>query len=350
AFKNIETVTSLLKQYKDILLAFMLIVFSMILSSVLGVNLADSLSQTMKFIYRYIFLFIVLLYFFKMSFFTRKFVITMIVVTCTIYAMDGLYQYFTGYDMLKNIPIMYGGLTGPLFNRNIFGFIMAIGAIVSFALLFSNQQSKLLKLLLIGIFLLILFNLIFSLARAPWVFFMVYALCFLVYMLKQSLLSKQHLYLIFAVISLAILVFLSNDELMVRFNQLIEGHTSKRFDLWMDTVPFILQHLWFGYGIDTFTIVVTDKFSGLHNAFIEIALFLGLVGLLVYFNFLRVIFMEIYKINQYSYGFFLLGFLVLLQFDGSLVYSKLNLSVLVILMFLIYSHRFEKVKVDDENC
>ncbi|MEA1915491.1 MAG: hypothetical protein U9N30_09260, partial [Campylobacterota bacterium] len=48
AFKNIERVTSLLKQYKDILLAFMLIVFSMILSSVLGVNLADSLSQTMK--------------------------------------------------------------------------------------------------------------------------------------------------------------------------------------------------------------------------------------------------------------------------------------------------------------
>lgn len=342
-FKNINMIKSIFKQQKSIFVAFGLIVLSMLLSSILGINTLSSLADTLKFFIRYILIFLVLLYFYKNDFFDKEFIMKIIIISLTVYALDGLYQYLTGYDFFKGKSLMGDGLTGPIFNRNIFGFIMGIGSIITFSLLFQEYyNSRYFKYIIFILFLLMIFNLFFSMSRASWLFFMIYFLLCVPYLYKNNLLNKKRLAMISVMIFLIIVLFVSNDSLLIRLNSLLNGNSSHRFELWMETLPYIRESFLFGYGIDTYTIVVTNKFSGIHNSFIEIFLFLGVFGFLSYLYFFRIVFLEIYKLKVYKYGFFLLSFLFLLQFDGSLIYSKLDLSVLVIILFFIYSNNFKE--------
>ena len=317
-FKNIDMIKSILKQQKAIFIAFGLIIISMLLSSILGVNTLNSLSDTFKFVIRYVLILLVLLYFYKNNFFNREFIIKIIVISITIYALDGLYQYLIGYDFFKEQPLMGQGLTGPIFNRNIFGFIMAIGSIITFSLLFHNDYKfHYFKYFLFIIFLLMVFNLFFSMSRASWLFFLLYFSLSIPYVYSKDLLSKKRLAMIMFVIFFIIILFTSNDSLLLRLNTLLSGNSSQRFELWMDTLHYIRESFLYGYGIDTYTLIVTTKFSGTHNVFIEIFLFLGFFGFLTYLNFFRVVFLEVYKLKVYKYGFFLLSFLFLLpQFGG----------------------------------
>jgi len=82
----------------------------------------------------------------------------------------------------------------------------------------------------------------------------------------------------------------------------------------------------------------------MHNVVLEILLFLGVFGLFAYIYFFYSIFKRLLIIKKYLLGFFLISFLFLLQFDGSLVYSKLNLSVLVVALFFIYATNQENKK------
>jgi hypothetical protein len=95
--------------------------------------------------------------------------------------------------------------------------------------------------------------------------------------------------------------------------------------------------------------VVKDNFAGIHNVTLEILFFLGTVGLIVYLNFFRVIFKYILLTKQYIYGFFLIAFLIMLQVDGSLIYSKLDLSILMILLFFIYSYKIDSHKIKENR-
>jgi hypothetical protein len=142
-----------------------------------------------------------------------------------------------------------------------------------------------------------------------------------------------------AIIISTILLFITNEDLSKRFIHLSEGNLSGRFEIWMNTFPYIKESLYLGYGIDTFNIIVSTRWSGTHNSTIEILLFLGIFGLITYINLFRVIFIKAFFSKKYYCIFFLLGFLLLLQFDGSLIYSKLNISVFILTLLFIYTDK-----------
>lgn len=343
-FQNYKVVKEIVQKNKIIFMALLLIFVSMVISSLLGVNTKDSLSESFKFLIRYVLIFLVLLYFYYHNFFTRQFLITIVMISLGIYAFDGLYQYINGVDIFKGLPLHGAGIVGPLHNRNVFGFIMAIGAIISSTILVYNiYENKIVKFLIAGLFFLMLFNLFFSMSRASWLFFTIYIVSLVFYGVYSKRISPKVLYLFLAGIAIAILLFFTNESLISRFNSLLEGNSSGRFDIWKSVLPYIYDKFLFGYGIDTFTTIVTDKYAGVHNLTLEILLFLGLFGLFVYTYFFYVIFVHIYKIGLYEVAFFLVGYLTLLQFDGSLVYSKINLSVLVIVLFFAYSKQIKNI-------
>jgi O-antigen ligase len=349
-FNSIDIIKNIIIENKSIFIAFSFIFISMIVSSLLGVNVSSSLLDSIKFVYRYIVVFLLLLYFYKMNFFTKKLIIIFIVSSLSIYALDGLYQFFIGVDFFKNNELFNNGLTGPIFNRTIFGFIMSILAIIVFSILFNelSKNSYLYKINIV-IFILALFNMLFSLARASWVLFGVFAILLMIYNLKNNKIKTQHIYMFLAIVIFAIILFLTSDELMTRMKLLLSGYSTSRVDLWLKTLPYIYNNIIFGYGIDTYVMVVKDNFAGIHNVTLEILFFLGTVGLIVYLNFFRVIFKYILLTKQYIYGFFLIAFLIMLQVDGSLIYSKLDLSILMILLFFIYSYKIDSHKIKENR-
>jgi O-antigen ligase len=200
----------------------------------------------------------------------------------------------------------------------------------------SNKRYFIISLILLLLF---SFNLFFSLSRASWMFTGTTIVLTIIYTIFSGQLTKNKI-LLFSTLALGILLlFTTQDDLSKRFFLLIEGNSSNRFEIWLDTLPYIKESPFFGYGIDTFTMLVTNKVSGIHNSTIEILLFLGIFGLITYINLFRIIFIKAFFSKKYYCIFFLLGFLLLLQFDGSLIYSKLNLSVLILILFFIYSNR-----------
>lgn len=342
-FQNMHTVRLILKEQKSIFIVFGLIVLSMIISSILGINIWHSLLETLRFATRYMLILLVLLYFYKNDFFTTRFVIKVIVISLSIYALDGLYQYFVGYDLFKANPLMGGGLTGATFNRNVLGMFMAIGSIITFSLLFYNDCKNIYcKYGIFILFLLMIFDLLFSLSRDSWLFFTIYIILFVPYIYKKNLLTKKRLVMSLLVFLLVPLLFVSNDILMIRLHALLNGDSSSRFEIWREVLPYIRENILFGYGIDTYKTLLANGVAGVHNSILEILLFLGSLGLIIYLIFFRVIFLEVYKLKVYEYGFFLLSFLFELQFDGSLIRSKSHLSILVIALFFIYANNIKK--------
>ncbi len=334
-FKSFDKIKEMINKEKSIFMAFGLIILSMIISSIIGINTQDSLKETSKFFIRYILIFFVLLYFYDQKFFSKETLTKIILFSLSIYALDGIYQYITGYDFFKHLPLMDHGLTGPIFNRNIFGFIMAIGTIISFFILIESKDKRYMIISLI-LLLLFSFNLLFSLSRASWMFTVITIVLTVIYTIFSGQLTKNKILLFSIFILGVILLFTTQEDLSKRFFLLIEGNSSNRFEIWLDTLPYIKESPFFGYGIDTFTMLVTNKYSGIHNSTIEILLFLGLFGLISYLNLFRVIFIKAFILKKFFSIFFLIGFLLLLQFDGSLIYSKLNLSVLILILFFIY--------------
>jgi hypothetical protein len=51
---------------------------------------------------------------------------------------------------------------------------------------------------------------------------------------------------------------------------------------------------------------------------------------------------ESFSKEKILYGLFFLSYLLLLQFDGSLVRGKIHLSIFIIALFFIYSFRLDK--------
>lgn len=334
-FKNLKNIFIL---YKDILLAFGVILLSMFLSSVFGLSPLENFADLGKFIYRYIFIFITLLYFYQESFFTRKTLTIILMTVFFVYALDGIYQYFSHYNLYRQMPLIGKGIIGPTFNRNIFGLIMAAGTSLSFFLLLKEVNLKY-KILHLFLFLLFLFTLLNTFSRASWMFFAIFAFCHTIFNIKIIFLDKKNIFVFAGCIFFVLSLFLTNQDLFMRLMQLLHGNDTNRYNIWFSSLSFIQNKLFLGYGVGASEQLLKLM---LHNLILEILLFLGIVGLLSYSYLFFTIYTEVTKIKLYHYASFLNGFLFLLLFDGSLTYGKIHLSIFIILLFLIYSHRIDK--------
>lgn len=351
-FQTYKTLRIIFTHTKSIFFGLGMIMFSMLISSLLGLDPSKNFIDLLKFFYRFVAILFILLYFYQQQFFNRKFCVTVIIITLTLYALDGLYQYVTHYDLLFHKPLEKGGLIGPMFSRNIFGLFMACYASLLFYSMVTFQTirySFLLKTILVFLFFLSLFLLFHSLSRASWVAFAIFIVLYALFNAKQILLSKKNLFFLMLLLAGVFALFDFSPALMNRFQSLLQGQDANRFAIWKETLALISHRLWFGYGVDASITLLKISVKHVHNMILEIALYLGIFGIIGYAVLLGSVYKTIYIIKQYHYAFFLTSFLVLLQFDGGLVNSKVHLSIFVVYLWFISSHGIDTIIISNHT-
>ena len=344
--KDYDNLKILFYKYKDLFIAFSLIILSMTISNILNdVSKTDAWHLEFSYIYRYAFIFIVLIYFYSKNFFSKQMLIIFIFISLGIQGLDGVFQSITGYDIFKhNIGDLTIGLSGATFNRNIFGFFMGIGILFSFFLIKKDEILNKINLIFLSFFIIFIFSTLFSFSRAVWV--SVFLSFILYFVLNYKRINIKHIIWISIICFSLILIFLNIDLLQNRFEELLNGQTSYRDIIWINTTNLIKEKMFFGWGIDTWGIYGLKEFAGIHNVTLEILFYMGFFGLFSFIIFLGLIIKEIFSIKNYEVLSFIVFMLIIGQFDHSIITGKTYLATMTILMFFVFMNRIDKKEIN----
>ena len=344
--KKMLVFKDILQQNKNILLAFGLILLSMTISNSLGKFVTmDSWRTQFHYLFRYFFVFLILLFFHREKLISQRFIALAILCSLSLQGLDGLHQAIFGNDFIKgHSGSIVGGLSGATFNRNNFGFFMTIGASICTGLLFYKNDYKLTTLntiMLTMLLFLFLFNLLFTYSRASWLFYNVFL--FILVTLNYKKLSKKH-YLAFGIVLISMIcIFLYFDNLTLRLIQLLQMDDGGRKPIWDDALQLIEKNYLFGYGLMTYDYIASQPIFSIHNSILEILLFLGIFGFIAFTFLLYLILKEIVKAKNYFYLAFFFAFLVITQFDNSIIKGITSLSSLALFAFFIFSDKTKEV-------
>jgi len=347
--KKVTQFTKIIYEQKTILIAFSFVILSMTISNLLSPT-STYLSWKTEFYYvfRYLFIFLILLFFYKEKFFTKKNLIIVIFISLLLQGVDGIFQAIFHYDFIKgNEGDLQVGLTGATFSRNTFGMFMALGASLSIGFILFKKQFKLEKndvFLLSIIFFIFIFNLMFSYSRASWLFFVVFT--FILFLLNYKKITKYQLLFLIFFLSISVMIFISNQNLLMRFNSLLEGYSSHRFEIWSHTIDMIKQKLLFGNGLMTFSDIGKiggEYYSGVHNSILEILFFLGLFGFIAYANLIWKILKKIISNKSTIQIALFFAFLTITQFDQSIIKGIASLSSLTVFSFFIFTQEQKNI-------
>ncbi len=341
-YKKTIQFTKIVYEQKTILISFSFIILSMTISNFISpISTFLSWKTEFHYVFRYLIIFLILLLFYRERIFTKRFLIITIFISLLLQGIDGIFQAIYHFDFIKGCHgNLQDGLTGSVFQRNPFGMLMALGGSLSIGFISYQKQIILKKIMPLSIFFMIfIFNLIFSYSRASWLFFISYLGVLL--LLNYKRINKYTLFFILIFLSILITIFMTNENLLLRFHSLIEEDSSHRFEIWAQTIDTIKQRLFFGHGLMTFSNSVGKvngiRFSGVHNSILEITLFLGLFGFAAYTNLLWQIFKKIFANKNTIQLALFFAFLVITQFDESVIKGIIPLSCLTIFAFFIFS-------------
>lgn len=340
--KDFSYLKVLIKKYKDVILSCFLIILSMTISNIINdVSKTSAWSLELKFIYRYIFIFTLLIYFYSKKVFTKKLLFIFIFISLLIQGLDGVYQSIFGYDIFKhNIGNVLSGFTGATHNRNIFAFFIGIGVIISFLSINKENLLSKINLLFIPIFVLFIYYTLFAYSRAIWVSlfisFFTYAL------LNYKNIKFKHIICFTAILFGLIFMFITVDSLHHRLDQLLAGNSSHRTDIWLHAIELIKEQPIFGWGINSFIIHGYKNITSIHNATFEVLTDLGFIGLFTFLLFVLLSLKEIIIYKSKELALIAAYFMVNSQFGESIISSKTLLSSLTIFLFYIYSNRLKK--------
>lgn len=340
--KDYDYFKNLFNRYKDLFIAFSLIILSMSISNTVNdVSNTDAWRLELNYIYRYALIFVVLIYFYSKDFFSKQMFVIFVFISLGIQGLDGVFQSIMGYDIFKhNIGNLNNGLTGVTFNRNIYGFFVGLGVILSFLLIKKEDILNKTNFITLPFFMIFLFCTLFSYSRAVWVSLFV---SFIIYIcLNYKKINMKHIFIFIFIFILLFLSISNIDLLQSRFNQLVQGNTSMRDVIWLNTIELIKERVFFGWGLDTWQIHGMKEFAGIHNITLEILFFMGFFGFLTFIGFLIIVIKEIFNQKTYQLLIFIVFMLIVGQFDHSLITGKTYLSSMVILMFFVFKNRVEK--------
>lgn len=343
--KDFNCIKELSLKFKELTLAFFLIILSMTISNTINdVSNTDAWRLEFVFILRYALIFVILIYFYSKKFFDKKNLTIFLLTALLIQSFDGVYQSILGYDFFaNNIANLKSGITGAIGNRNTYGFLMGLGFIISFICLFKRTKSDLINLYLFIILLLFAFYVLFSYSRGVWVGL---SIGLIVYVLSQSkhLKIKHIIYLLIFCFS-TYLLLINIDSLSNRIDDLLAFKTSNRDSIWLKAIELIQEKPIFGWGLDTWKINGSINYHGVHNSILEIIVFTGLFGLISFLSVLYITVKHIFKNKQWELLFIIIFLFITSQSGHSVFKTKIFLSVTTILMFYVYSIKIEDKKL-----
>jgi len=339
--KDFVYLKELLFLYKDLVVIFILIIISMTMSNLLNdVSSTKAWRLEINYIYRYAFIFLSLVYFYSKNFFSRKILVIFILVSLSIQALDGVYQSIMLVDFFKEKQgSIFIGLTGATFQKNAFGLIVGVGTLLIF-LLIDKKKSFYVNIFYSLLFLIFLFCTLFSHSRAVWVALSVVFILYILFNVKKIRLVHLLSFIIF--LTILSIMFYNIEPLYTRIELVLNGHYAYRFQLWEHSLNLFNQKPFFGWGLDIWKIYGMKDHSGTHNVTLEILIYVGSIGLFIYFVFLVLTLKEIYVNKDFNILLIWVYFVIDSQFDQSIFSGKIFLSSLVLLLFYTYIGRIDK--------
>ena len=228
---------------------------------------------------------------------------------------------------------------------------MAIGAIMSLVLFFDKHNYTIFKYDKIMYFtslIMFFFTLFHSQSRSAWVMFGIFSIGYLFLYIKNNGIDKKLFYTISSLLIISVIFFLIDDSLSHRLTLLLQGNSSGRTtQIWPFTIDKIVNSPIFGYGINTYKVLAgaspVGHHAGVHNLTLELLLYTGIVGFSIFSYLIWLTFKESFTENKIYYFILFLSFIILMQFDGSLINGKIHLNILILILFFIYSFRLEKI-------
>lgn len=340
--KNYSVLIENFKKTKVLTVFIALILLSMCLANILNPELLAKKSwhYIISFFYRYVLVFIVLAYFYRLKYFDKKVLVNIFLFGLLFVAAIAIFMLILNPDIVLNSNAAYSGdygLKGTFNHRNAMGLAMSLGVV--FTLLVLKYNIK------IGLFLLAIFGfcMLFSFSRSGWVASFLAYIIFIVFYFKE--LNKKFFIAVGMCILVLICLYFGVDSLQDRVNLLLQGNSSHRTDIWKFGLTQIPSNLFFGHGISCWRNLNLPAdiaaHTGLHNSTLEILLFTGIFGLVAWISAVLTVFYQILKDKNYIYLSLLLYFVVITQFDFSVFDSKELFSAVTIFMFLVYSDKFK---------
>ena len=336
--KDFNYIKQIILLHKDITFAFLLILASMTVSNFINdVSATNAWHLEFSYIYRYALILLILFYFYSKDFFDKNLLITFILVSLGLQVFGGVCQELIGHDIFGNEKGDLNGWRGVVFNRNVFGLLMGFGILISFLIIrFYSKINFKSSILSIFLFLFIIATL-FSYSRAVWVSLVITAIIFIICNFKNF--NKFDLVYFLIIIVIGIIVFFNVDSLQNRFIALVNANPSHRDEIWWQSFELFKQKLFFGWGLNAWSVHGLKEYANVHNSILEILVSLGIFGFISFSYFLYLVFSEIKRSKNLN-AFYLLIFVITdTQFDQSIVSSKILLSCIVILIFYIYCDR-----------
>lgn len=351
-YKDYNYLKEVCYKFKDLILVFSLIILSMTISNTINdVSKSDAWRIELMFVLRYGLLFIVLIYFYSKNFFNKKLLIIFFLISMLVQVSDGIYQSIYGFDFFKHIVSDYpGGLTGAVFYRNVFGFLMGLSLLITTIYLVNSLKKNIVTMNTIIFFILFslfLYSTVFSYSRAVWVALFASFLMYIIINFKY--LKIKHLLYILIFFIILVLIFTNVDSLLYRFNSLLSGDSSNRFEIWNKGLELIKEKLIFGWGIDSWKIHGLKDYAALHNSILEILFYTGIFGLLWFLVIIMMTFKTIIINKNWELLFIITYLCINSLFDHSIFESKIFLTILTLFMFFTYSYRVEKNLYMDNN-
>ena len=332
--KNFNILVENLKETKYLFIGFCFIILTMLLSNTINPEYLDKKSwhTIFSFVYKYGLIFVILAYFYKLEFFRKREILIVVLGSFSLLLFAGIYQF------IQNPTIVMGeGITGSLNNRNAFGLMMGMGFVLALCILKYKRN--------IALFLIILFSffMIFSFSRSSWVA----SICsfIVLLLLNYKTIKLSHITYFLCFLCFLVVLYFSFDSFQNRFEQLLHGNSSQRTTIWLYTIEFIKEKLFFGYGLNSFKNLPNEflqRFPDPHNSTLEILLYTGLFGLISCVFTIFVVLKRIYESKNFILFPIATYFIIVTQFDFGAYGSKELLSFLTIFIFFVYADGFRK--------
>ncbi|WP_295418440.1 O-antigen ligase [Sulfurovum sp.] len=322
-----------------------LFVYSFFALIALSNILAGTMLQNLK---QDFYLAIFILIYYATNYFIQKKILTLstivyaILISMTIYMLDGYYQYFVGYDLFFQHPFNSAiGITGISQNRNLFAFASLFYFVVLlFLALEKKEKSFWVYILLLSSAILILL----TFCRQIWLSMI--AITVIVGLFKYHSFSLK--YFLAAILSIVVMVLIlfNVPELHHRLVALEEMHSSGRIEYWKLLIPHISEAPIFGHGLQSpiRDIALNGKyFDYAHNLTLGILYSLGIAGFVFYivfiYYFLRILIQCKNKIlKPYFFATFIALMFIQQQVGGSMLIHKFIGPSIMIFLALVTSY------------
>jgi O-antigen ligase len=223
----------------------------------------------------------------------------------------------------------------PSGRRNVIWFGRAMGlSLVWFYFGFRTSKNTIQRIGYTILALISMFLLNVTGSRGPLVALVV-SIIFLGFFTKRySLKTKLMAFFIFSFVSVQLMsLFFAN--IITRFSTLSSDYSSiiRIYAIYNGFIYFLRQPLW-GWGTGSFSTLVSEYIKYPHNIFVELAMEVGILGLLLFFLFIGIIIFNFFYLRQreknasqsillqVSYFIFLFGFFNS-QFSGDIAHNPL---------------------------